>query len=110
MIERALKLAREYSNVSPTEMANLLQVSRSYISELESGKKRVTVDILNKYADALRLPASAFLDFADALSGNANPDRQRRAEKLIHILNWVADDEEPRKDSPSTQPPSNHTD
>lgn len=92
MIERALKLAREYSGVSPAQMADLLNVSRSYISELESGKKRVHVETLQKYGDALRLPASAFLDFADALSGDTDPERQRRAEKLVHILNWVTVD------------------
>ncbi len=110
MIERALKLAREYSDVSAAEMANTLEVSRSYISELESGKKRVTVDILNKYADALRLPASAFLDFSDALGGTTNPDRQRRAEKLVHILSWVTDDQQSRKHKASCDRSNTHTD
>ena len=102
MIERALKLAREYSGVSATEMASRLGVSKSYISELESGKKRVHVQTLQRYADELSLPASAFLDFADALSGTADPARRKRAEKLIHILNWVASRDDESTDDSST--------
>lgn len=94
MIERALKLAREYSGISPSDMAKRLDVSRSFIADLESGKKRVHVEVLQKYANVLKLPASAFLDFADALSGEADPERQKRAEKLVHVLNWVMHDEQ----------------
>lgn len=93
MIERALKLAREYSGVSASDMAKRLEVSRSFIADLESGKKRVHVEVLKKYADVLRLPASAFLDFADALSGDSDPERKKRAEKFVHVLSWVTQDE-----------------
>lgn len=54
-----LKEIREYQGISQEELAEKSKVSRTTISELETGKKEVTTNItLEKIANALGLKVS----------------------------------------------------
>lgn len=100
MLNRALKIVREVHRMKQGELADSLGISKSYLSELERGEKKVSLDVLNKYANTFDVPASTFLSFMEALEGESET-RRARAEKLLSVLSWTvenesADDEEKR--------------
>jgi len=90
MINEALKLARVFHNLKQKDLAEALDLSPSYLNEIESGKKQVTIEILQKYSDYFRIPTSSLLYFAEQKSRSgkklsANPI----AAKALKMLDWV---------------------
>lgn len=69
MINDALRLLRLYIGLSQKQIASELDVSQSFISEMESGEKSVTIDILKKYSDRFDVRMSQLLFFAEELDG-----------------------------------------
>lgn len=92
LIHRALKLVREFHQVKQSDLADKLQISKSYLSEIEAGKKDATLEILNLYADAFRVPASTFLILAERLDGPISKSQKNRAEKVLQFLEWLTKD------------------
>ena len=74
------------------ELADSLGISKSYLSELERGEKKVSLEVLNKYAITFDVPASTFLSFMEALEGQSE-SRRARAEKLLSVLAWTVENE-----------------
>lgn len=92
MLHRALKTVREVHRMQQGELAERLGISRSHLSEIEAGKKAVSVELLGKFADVFDVPASTFLSFSEALNG-ASERRKRNAQKLMQVLEWTLDSE-----------------
>ncbi|AXI83232.1 helix-turn-helix transcriptional regulator [Xylella taiwanensis] len=92
MLNRALKIIREVHRMKQGELADLLGISKSYLSELERGEKKVSLNVLNKYASVFDVPASTFLSFMEALEGESET-RRARAEKLLSVLSWTIENE-----------------
>lgn len=46
----ALRLLRIFNGYKSAELAKKLELSQSYVSELENGKKQPTMEVLDKYA------------------------------------------------------------
>lgn len=93
MIEKALKLTREFHRMKQGELANRLGISASYLSEIESGKKQVTLDLLEEYARVFDVPASTFMLFRDEVVSPSDEGRRRRAGRLLKFFEWVAEEE-----------------
>ena len=93
MIARALKLIRQYHKLNQTELAKKLSISTSYLSELESGKKEPSLDILQKYADCFNVPLSSLVVFSETLGGAHSVSKARAliSKKMLRILEWTAD-------------------
>lgn len=53
--ENAIRLWREHRGLSATKLAELAEVSATYLSELETGKKAGSVAVLGRIANALGL-------------------------------------------------------
>jgi transcriptional regulator with XRE-family HTH domain len=90
MINNALKLVRVYHNLKQKQLAEALELSPSYLNEIESGKKQVTMDVLEKYSKFFKLPTSSLLYFAEHKDVRGekmavNPI----AAKAIKMLDWV---------------------
>ena len=49
----ALRLLRIFNGYKSAELAKKLELSQSYVSELENGKKQPTIEVLDKYAESL---------------------------------------------------------
>lgn len=93
MLNKALKIVREVHRMKQGELADSLGISKSYLSELERGEKKVSLDVLNKYATTFDVPASTFLSFMEALEGESEV-RRARAEKLLSVLSWTLENEQ----------------
>ncbi len=94
MINRALRLAREFHRMKQVELAKRLNISTSYLSEIESGKKPPTIELLDGYADVFGVPASTFMLFQEQMNAVDDTKRQEKARKLLQFFEWVAREED----------------
>jgi transcriptional regulator with XRE-family HTH domain len=96
MLNKALRLLRLFHEMDQRELAPKLGISRSYISEIESGSKKPTLDLLERYATVFRVPTSTLLLFSEALEAQRFSERLRirGANKVLRILEWLAAREE----------------
>ncbi len=99
MINEALRLVRVFHNVKQKDLADALGLSPSHLSEIESGKKQVTMELLEKYADYFKIPASSLLYFAEHRNKRGNKRLTHPiAAKALQMLDWLEtitrDDEE----------------
>jgi transcriptional regulator with XRE-family HTH domain len=77
MINEALKLIRLYWGKSQAEMAEELKLSQPYLSEIERGRKEVTLDVLQRYSGRFSIPMSSLMLFAERIEGQPKPSRGR---------------------------------
>src|SRR5258705_185981 len=64
-MNKALRLIRVYHDMTLTQAAARVGLSKSYVSDLEKGHKKVTLEVLEKYATAFGLPMSSLMLFAE---------------------------------------------
>jgi transcriptional regulator with XRE-family HTH domain len=92
MQHEALRLVRVFHDLNQTTLADRLGISNSYLSEIESGKKSPTLELLQKYAETFNMPLSSLLFFAENLDNPSRSDKVRAtiAGKTIKMLQWIA--------------------
>lgn len=91
-MDTPLKLIRQFHNIKQGQLASAIGISNSYLSEIESGKKEVTMDLLKKvcwlfqyanvFANALFGKAWRQLNFAEKFRVNFTA-------KIKQIMEWV---------------------
>lgn len=95
MIGEALRLLRIFNGYKSAELADKLEISQSYVSEIENNKKQPTMDILDKYAIVFDMKKSTLLLFAESLEEDhqMKKDKKQRVAwagvKLLKILEKV---------------------
>jgi transcriptional regulator with XRE-family HTH domain len=99
VLNRVLKLTRQYHRLTQSELADRLGISKSYVCEIEANKKTPTLDLMERYAAEFRVPASTFLLFSEKLSGGHESAAATRANKLLKFLEWAGDEEDERASS-----------
>jgi transcriptional regulator with XRE-family HTH domain len=80
MLSEALRLIRVYHDMKQQELADRLGLSKSYVSEMEKGKKVPSMEVIQKYSNAFGIPASSILFFSENLE---NPSKATRAKTAI---------------------------
>jgi len=91
MQNEALRLVRVFHDMNQTTLAERLHISKSYLSEIESGKKQATLELLQRYADTFGMPLSSLLFFAEQVEGGAREKvRTVIAGKVVKMLDWMA--------------------
>ncbi|MGJ3627810.1 helix-turn-helix domain-containing protein [Sphingomonas sp. MMS24-JH45] len=54
---------RVFHDLNKTQVAARVGLSKSYVTELERGDKKVTLEVLEKYASAFKIPVSSLMFF-----------------------------------------------
>lgn len=67
MINDALRLLRLYLGISQKQIATELDVSQSMVSEIESGAKAVSMELLERYSTKFNVRMSQLMFFAEEL-------------------------------------------
>lgn len=92
MINQALKKIREFHNMKQNELANSIGISNSYLSEIESGKKSPSLDLLQKYSDLFDIPVSSLIYFSEELNSGSDSSINKLKVKsrkfLLKLLEW----------------------
>lgn len=91
MIGEALRLIRVFHDTSLTEMAKALDVSASYLSEIENEKRNANLDVVNKYAQHFKLRPSAILFFSEEIDKSSLRGKAKASvrDKMIKLMQAV---------------------
>lgn len=92
MLDEALRLIRVYHDLTQTQLSYELGISNSFLSEIESGKKVPSLELLGKYANRFDIPVSSLLFFSENLEESKVTEKVRTsvARKAVALLGWVA--------------------
>ena len=91
MLSEALRLVRVYHDLKQHELAERLEISKSYLSEIESGKKTPTIELIEKYSKEFGIPASSILFFSENLEEPSKAAKVKGAiaGKVLQFLQFV---------------------
>jgi transcriptional regulator with XRE-family HTH domain len=92
MLYRALRLLRTYHQLSQQDLAKKLEISNSYLSEIETGVKAPSLEILQKYSSIFRMPVSSIMLFSEEIETSRKPGAKLRvaaADKVLKLLEWL---------------------
>jgi transcriptional regulator with XRE-family HTH domain len=91
MLNEALRLIRVYHDMKQNEAADKLGISKSYLSEIESGRKEPSLDLLKKYETAFDVPISSIMFFSENLRKSPTKEKARTfvASKIINLLKFI---------------------
>ena len=95
LLNDALRLLRLYLGLSQKQLAAELQLSQSMISEIESGTKSVSMEILERYSVRFNVRMSQLLFFAEELKGEPVKSRGKLiiANRVLSLLDALAPSE-----------------
>jgi transcriptional regulator with XRE-family HTH domain len=92
MINRAIRVIRQFNGLTQTDVAERLSISKQCVSEIESGKKVPNVDLLERFAELYEMSVSSLAFFSEMASCNdANVSERFRtfaSDRLLTMLEW----------------------
>lgn len=93
MLNEALRLIRVYHDMKQTEAADKLGISKSYLSEIEKGHKRPTLDIIDRYSEIFDIPASSIMFFSENMNRSGAYEKARTlvASKIVSLMKFLED-------------------
>ena len=93
MLSKALRLIRVFHDLKQKELATKLDISTSHLSEIESGKKQPSMQLLQRYSEEFKIPLSSILFFSENLGKSKLEERVRSliSGKVLAIMNFVAE-------------------
>jgi transcriptional regulator with XRE-family HTH domain len=86
MLHEAIRLLRIYHDISATKLAEKLEISQAYLSELEKGKKSMTNRILEAYSEIFEIEASCIMRFAEQLEKDEGGVKLELAKKVLKAI------------------------
>jgi len=92
MLTEALRMMRVFHDFSQKELAEKLGISKSHLSEIESGKKNPTLPLLERYAEVFEVPMSSIMFFSENMEKGDITEKTRVlvSSKILAILNFIA--------------------
>lgn len=88
-------MIRVFHDISQVKLADRLEISKSHLSEIESGKKIVTLALLADYSKIFNIPISSLILFSERLASNSLSEKKRIfvARKIIRLMEWMVEKE-----------------
>jgi len=92
MLNEALRLIRVFHDMPQTDAAAKLGIAKSYLSEIESGKKVPTLRVLDSYSKLFNIPLSSILLFSEHMHDGVRGERVRVSisKKVLKLLDFIA--------------------
>ena len=97
LLGKILKHIRVFGHYTQSELAEKIDISSSYISEIETNKKIPTIDILQKYSNSFDIPISAIMLFAEEYENKNNLKKKAKSfltKTTIKLLDWICKEDE----------------
>ena len=94
MIGDILKRTRAIYGYKASEMSELLQISKSYLSEIENNKKQPPLDLLKKYSDIYGMKLSSLILLSECYeeANNSNKSDKFIRSMLIRLIEKMTPD------------------
>jgi len=92
---RILKHMRVFGKLTQQELSEHIDLSRSYLSGIESGKKTPHLDVLRAYARFFDIQLSHIMLFAENYSEEITFKKSLKKEvtgKALKFLDWICKD------------------
>ena len=92
-LNEALRLIRVFHDIKIKDLAEKLDISSGFISDLEKGKKNPSLELVEKYADFFQTSSSALLFFAEELDKEKDrgPFKIAIRNKMLKLLQAIED-------------------
>jgi transcriptional regulator with XRE-family HTH domain len=93
MLNKALRLLRVYHDMPQVKLAEELEISKSHLSEIESGKKKPTLSLLERYSTFFDVPMSSILFFSENLESDNSTEKLKKivSSKVLKLLDFIAE-------------------
>ena len=92
-MNEVLRLLRVYHDMKSYELAERLGISKSYLSEIENGKKIPTLELIQQYARVFNTTPSAIMFLAEKFEGKEKGKLARVLNsKMLDFLKELADE------------------
>jgi transcriptional regulator with XRE-family HTH domain len=85
----ALRLLRVFHDIKSKDLAKKLGISTSYLSEIEKGRKDITLKIIKKYASVFNTTPSAIMLIIENSNSNDKSIKKYIKKKMIEFLQKV---------------------
>ena len=92
-LNKVLRLIRIFHDLKQKELAEKLGISKSLLSEIESGKKTPTLSVLNRYAEVFQVPVSSIIFFSENINSDVDVENLQTfiSPKIITLMKFVAE-------------------
>lgn len=88
MLSEALRLIRVFHDLKQVEAAEKLCISKSHLSEIESGTKTPSLDLINRYSKAFGIPMSSIMFFSENIE-KAGKGEKAKAFIALKVINFL---------------------
>lgn len=89
MLGEALRLIRVFHDIKLNELAKQLKVSKGYLSEIETQKKKPSLELIEKYSKRFKISISAIMLFSEELDKDSSSLKIGIRNKIIKFLQIV---------------------
>jgi len=91
MVGEALRLLRVFHGIKLTDMAKVVDVHTSFLSEVETGKRKPSLELVGKYAKHFKLRPSAIMFFSEELDSGTfkGKAKEKVRGKMLSFLKAV---------------------
>ena len=83
-LSECLRLLRVVNDKNQKDFSVELGISAPYLSEIETGKKKPSFEVLNKYSEVLNIPVSSILFFSE--SGKVGPVKESIKKVILNFM------------------------
>ena len=83
---RALRLLRTFEDLGQGEAASRLGISASYLSELESGRKQPSFEVLRAYSRVFGVTEAQIMNFCVGGSDDSKHSIQQIALRILEVI------------------------
>lgn len=87
MIQDALRTLRSYNALRQNGLAKKLEISVSFLSQIEAGRRLPNLKLLQKYSEIFEIPISDIFYLQDTIDNNLNAFNSN----VFKIIEWLDD-------------------
>jgi len=92
-MNEVLRLLRVFHDMKGYELAEQLNVSKSYLSEIENGKKEPSIALIKQYAKVFNTTPSAIMFLAENLGADKENNIEKKLSgKMLGLLKELANE------------------
>lgn len=90
---KAVKAFRVFNGLTQQQISESLGLPKSFISEMENGKKPVTIQVIDRYAEYFKVQAWEIVYLGKVYDSKSK--QSRFTKMLLTLIEWISDTEAP---------------